>query len=29
MLQVHRTLTALTRAAHDLNVVYEIALHKF
>jgi hypothetical protein len=24
---VHRTLTALSRAAHDLDIIYEIALH--
>ena len=27
MLQVHAALTALTRAAHDFYVVYEIAFH--
>ena len=27
MFQVHRALTALTRAAHDLDIVYEIGFH--
>jgi hypothetical protein len=29
MFQVHRALTALARAAHDLDIIYEIALHYF